>query len=64
MRSDSNQGIDSIAIFLVASCNNLKLSIGEDHIIVSYRSGVDYLDNILVKTDSFYHLVLRLIYTK
>ena len=25
---------------------------------------MDYLDNILVKMDSFYHFVLRLIYTK
>ena len=61
MRSDSNQGPDSIASFLVASCYNLKLSIGGDRIIVSYRNGVDYLDNILVK---FTNLVLRLIYTK
>ena len=53
MRSNSNQGPDSIAIFLVASCYNLKLSIGGDRIIVSYRSGVDYLDNVLVKMDSF-----------
>ena len=65
MRLDSNQGPDSIAIFLLASCYNLKLSIGGDRIIIFYRNGVDYLDNVLVNMDSFFtNLVLRLLYTK